>query len=279
MTEGRAGAVPLTWLYTPGDRSDRVDTALAGDADVVIVDLEDAVSPAAKTVARQAVSNVLAHIDRAVQVRVNTLSSPWGADDLTAVRGLPLRVGVRIPKCESAAEIAGIADAVGDRTVHLLVESALGVERAFELATAHPRVASVGLGEADLRAQLGVSDDAGLGWARGRIVNAAAAAGLPPPAMSVFANTRDADELAASCRIGRALGFVGRAAIHPAQLPVIRQCFTPTDAEIHHAREVLAAAEAGESVGHGAVALPDGRFVDLAIVLQARRVLILAKGR
>lgn len=155
MTEGSSAAVPLTWLYVPGDRSDRVGKALAGDADVVIVDLEDAVSPTAKAVARQIVSSILGGIDRPVQVRVNAPSSPWGADDLTAVRGLPPRVGVRIPKCESAAEVAGIADAVGDRAVHLLVESALGVERALELAVAHPRVASIGLGEADLRAQLG----------------------------------------------------------------------------------------------------------------------------
>ncbi|MGI8416789.1 MAG: HpcH/HpaI aldolase/citrate lyase family protein [Nakamurella sp.] len=279
MTVGNSAAVPLTWLYVPGDRSDRVGKALAGDADVVIVDLEDAVLPTAKALARQTVSSILSGIERPVQVRVNAPSSPWGADDLTAVRGLPPRVGVRIPRCESAAEIAEIAHTVGDRALHILVESALGLERAVELATAHPRVTSVGLGEADLRAQLGVSGDVGLGWARGRIVNAAAAGRLPSPAMSVFAEIRDSPGLAASCRIGRALGFVGQAAIPPVQLSVIRECFTPTAAEIRRAREVVEAAEAGESSGHGAVALPDGRFVDPAIVLQARRVLLLATGR
>lgn len=275
MTEDRAPAVPLTWLYVPGDRAARVGKALAGDADVVIIDLEDAVAPAAKDSARQAVSDVLIDVRRPVQVRVNGAASPWGTDDLAAVRRLPVWIGVRLPKCESAAEVARIADTVGERAVHLLIESALGVERAFQLATAHPRVASIGLGEADLRASIGVADDAGLTWARGRIVNTAAAAGLPPPAMSAFADIRDEQALAASCRVGRALGFLGRTAIHPAQLPVIRDCFLPTDAEVARAREVLDAAGAGELAGHGAVALADGRFVDVAVVLQARRVLSL----
>jgi len=273
-----SAAVPLTWLYVPGDRPLRMAKALTSEADVVILDLEDAVSPGAKQAARVTVAEVGAVTDRALQVRVNAAGSPWAADDLAMVRDLPSAVGVRLPKCADALLVAAIADRVGGRPVHLLIESALGVETAYDLARCHPRVASVGLGEADLRAELGATSDGGLLWARSRLINAAAAAGLAPPSMSVFPDIRDLDGLARSSAHGRSLGFVGRAAIHPAQLPVIRGAFLPTEEEVERARSVLAAAEEGEASGHGAVALADGRFVDEAVVRQARRVLGLAES-
>jgi citrate lyase subunit beta/citryl-CoA lyase len=154
------------------------------------------------------------------------------------------------------------------------VESALGLERAYDLATSG--AASIALGEADLRADLGVTAEEGLLWARGRIVAAAAAGGLPPPSMSVYADVRDLEGLAQSCRVGRSLGFLGRTAIHPAQLDVIRAAFTPSAEEVDRARELLAAAEVGAAAGRGATALPDGRFVDEAVLRQARRVVALA---
>jgi len=271
-----SAAVPLTWLYVPGDRPERVAKALASDADVVILDLEDAVSPGAKQAARATAAEVGASAERPLQVRVNAAGSPWAADDLAVVRELPSQVGVRLPKCADSVLVAAVAERVGERQVHLLIESALGVETAYDLARCHPRVASVGLGEADLRADLGATSDGGLLWARSRLVNAAAAAGLAPPSMSVFPDVRDLDGLARSSAHGRSLGFLGRAAIHPAQLPVIRAAFLPSEQELELARTVLTAAEEGEASGHGAVALPDGRFVDEAVVRQARRTLSLS---
>jgi citrate lyase subunit beta/citryl-CoA lyase len=166
-----------------------------------------------------------------------------------------------------------VAEAVGRRPLHLLVESARGVEAALELARAHVQVSTIGLGEADLRADLGVTDDGGLLFARSRVVVAAAAAGLGPPSMSVFTDVRDLEALRQSCIEGRRLGLVGRAAIHPAQLSVIEDVFAPTAAEIARALEVVEAASAGAASGIGAVALADGRFVDEAVVRQARRLL------
>jgi citrate lyase subunit beta/citryl-CoA lyase len=264
---------PLSLLYVPGDRPDRAAKAVASPADVVILDLEDAVAPDAKARAREAVLGVvLAAGARAIQVRVNAVGSPWHDADLAMVRGLDGAIGVRVPKCESTEAVRGVARAAGKRPLHLLLESALGIERAFELATAHDEVASVGLGEADLRADLGVTAESGLDWARSRVVNAAAAAGLQPPSMSVFTDVQDLEALADSCRRGRELGFRGRAAIHPAQVPVIREAFRPTDEELRRARQVLAGATEGLARGSGAVALPDGRFVDEAVVRWARRV-------
>lgn len=265
--------LPLTLLYVPADRPDRIPKAFAAGADVVIIDLEDAVSPALKETARQHAVEAAASAPGACQVRVNAAGTPWHDDDLDAVRALPASVGLRLPKCDDRTDLARIVAQTGDRPLHLLIESARGLESAYDLARAHPSVASIGLGEADLRADLGVTDEAGLAWARSRVVCAAAAAGLPSPTMPVFADVADEPGLRESCRTGRALGMVGRTAIHPRQLTVIREVFTPTDAELARAREVLEAASGGTAAGVGAIALPDGRFVDEAVVRQARRLL------
>lgn len=119
-------------------------------------------------------------------------------------------------------------------------------------------------------------DDAGLAWPRSRTVVAARAAGLAPPPQSVYPDVHDLEGLARSCAEGRALGFLGRAAVHPRQLPVIEAAYLPSAEEIAAARETVRAATAE---GGGALALPDGRFVDAAVVAGARRVLELAERR
>lgn len=264
----------LTLLYVPGDREDRVRKALASPADVVVVDLEDAVAPAAKDRARAGLAALLVGAERAVQVRINAVGSPWFAADVQAVRALGSEVGIRVPKVTDADGVRALAAI--RRPLHLLLESALGVERAYELASASPAVASIGLGEADLRSELGVSAESGLTWMRSRLVVAARAAGLPAPAMSVYAHVRDLDGLAASCALGRSLGMLGRAAIHPAQLPVIEEAFTPSAAEADRAREVLERVGEASADGAGTVVLPDGTFLDVAMVEAARRVVALA---
>jgi citrate lyase subunit beta/citryl-CoA lyase len=263
-----------TLLYVPADRPGRVAKALASDAGVVILDLEDAVTAGNKDAARAEAERLLAGPVRPVQVRVNDPRTPYGRADLAALAAvLTATEGVRLPKIESAGQVRETAALVPGVALHLLLESALGVERAYEIAVAHPAVASVGLGEADLRADLGVSDDAGLAWARSRVVVAARAAGLPPPVQSVYPDIRDLDGLAESSRLGRSLGFRGRAAIHPVQLPVIAEAYRPSPTEITAARRIVAAFEEGTAAGTGAVALPGGGFVDVAVARQAERVL------
>lgn len=279
----------LTSLYVPGDRPDRVAKALASGADAVFVDLEDAVAPAHKDLAREVLAEALAGVgDRgpgsggpALQVRVNARGSAWHEADLAAVAQLAPEVGLRLPKVSGPGDVAAVRAALPDRAVHALVETALGVERAFQIASAG--VASVALGEADLRAELalpaGQDGEPGLAWVRSRLVVAAAAAGLPAPQLSVYPDVRDLDGLARSCRAGRALGFVGRTAIHPAQLPVIREAFAPTPAELDRAREIVDRVGAAEMDGAGTVVLADGTFLDVAMVRAARRVLDLGEDR
>ncbi|MFC9509787.1 HpcH/HpaI aldolase/citrate lyase family protein [Streptomyces sp. NPDC057002] len=271
-------AYPLTWLYAPGDRPQVVAKALASGADIVVVDLEDAVAPDRKAYARAATADLLGDLPPIpVHVRVNALDTPWGAPDIAAVSRAPGLCALRLPKITSPTEVVRIAERAVSPGLPLyaLLETALGVEQAYAVATAHPTLRGIALGEADLRADLGVRDDAGLDWSRSRVIVAARAAGLPPPAQSVHPDVRDLAGLAASCAHGRALGFLGRAAIHPRQLPVIERAFLPTEGEIEQAETVLKAA----ATQQGAQALPDGSFVDAAVVTAAQRTLSLARRR
>jgi citrate lyase subunit beta/citryl-CoA lyase len=268
----------LTWLYVPGDRPDRFAKAAASGADTVIIDLEDAVAPRRKAYARAAAVEFCAHHHGVpVQVRINALGSPDADADLDALASVAPD-GLRLPKVQAPGEVISLLQRTPrDIVVHCLLESALGVERAFAIASAHPAVGSIGLGEADLRSDLGVRDDAGLAFARSRVVLAARAAGLPAPAMSVYPDVRDLAGLAESCRVGAALGFLGRAAIHPAQLPVIVDAFRPDATEVGRAVELLAALDQAAAQDRGTAVLPDGRFADVAMVREAQRIVTLAR--
>lgn len=267
---------PLTWLYVPGDRPHVVAKALVSGADVVVVDLEDAVAPDRKDCGRAATAELLGHPQPVpVHVRINGLDTPWAAADLQALLGLPGLAGLRLPKVTGPGDIHQVAARTAALPLYALLESALGIEHAYAIATAHPALRGVSLGEADLQADLGVYDDTGLDWSRSRIVVAARAAGLAPPPQSVHPDTRDLKGLAASCARGRAMGFLGRAAIHPRQLPIIERAYLPTHAELEQAEKIIKAA----TTEQGAQALPDGSFIDAAVVATARRTLSLLNRR
>ncbi len=267
-----AAAPPLTWLYVPGDRPETVAKALGCGADVVIVDLEDAVAPDRKAYARAATAELLADPVTASPDAVPVHVRVHGEDDIRALTGLPGLSGLRLPKITHAVSVHHVAAVAPGVPLYPLLESALAVEHAYSIASAHHDVRGIALGEADLRADLGVREDFGLDFARSRLVVAARAAALPPPAQSVFPDVRDLDGLWTSCVRGRGLGLLGRAAIHPRQLEVIERAFRPTAREVEEAAEIIAASE----VDAGALALPDGRFVDAAVVASARRTLAIA---
>ena len=253
---------PLTWLYVPADRPDRVEKAIASRAHAVIVDLEDGVAPGAKAAARAGLAELLVEPrSKPVYVRVNA----GDADDLATVAGLALS-GILVPKVARPEDVPAT-----ELPVHCLIESAAGLEAAYAIAST-PGVSGISLGESDLRSETGALEE-GLDWARGRIVNAAVAAGLPRPPQSVYPHVRDEEGLARSCARGRGLGHLGRAAIHPAQLPVIEQAYLPTSDEVEHARATLARVEAG-----GPGTLDGGEFVDPAMVGAARQTVALAES-
>jgi citrate lyase subunit beta/citryl-CoA lyase len=272
---------PLTWLYVPADRPDRVEKAIASRAHAVIVDLEDAVAPGAKAAARAALPDVLGlPIDKLVHVRVNPPSTPYGRADLELVGELPGVAGLHLPKVEGPDDVDAVLELLPRRgsrryRLHCLLESARGVEAAYAIASCGPEVTGISLGEADLSGETGASGT-GLDWARSRTINAACAAGLPRPPQSVYPHVRDGEGLARSCAHGRALGHLGRAAIHPAQLPVIEQAYLPSAEDVAAAEELLERFTTSSDQQIGSFALATGQFVDAAVIRSARQTVELA---
>jgi citrate lyase subunit beta/citryl-CoA lyase len=263
---------PLTLLYVPADRPDRVEKAIASRAHAVIVDLEDGVAPPAKEQARANLPALLARPrEKPVYVRVNALRSGLAEEDLATAGQLSGVSAVSVPKVERAEDAAAVLELLPRRLpIHCLLESAAALEAAYEIASADG-VAGISLGEADLRSETGALEE-GLDWARARVVNAAVAAGLPRPPQSVYPNVRDLEGLERSSRRGRALGHLGRAAIHPDQLAVIESAYLPTVDELDRARATVERLE--ESLAAATIA--GGDFVDAAMLGAARQTLAIA---
>lgn len=273
----RGNVLYRSYLYVVGYRGDHIDKAYRSEADAVILELEDAVAPGRKDEARRMIRATLEREPaKPTLVRINPIGSGHTRQDLEAVADLPL-AAIRVAKAESVSDVkmlsTWLTELGSSVPLHLLLESARAVERAPDLLTADARVTGVGIGEQDLAAELGVSSDEGLAYARSRVVLAAAVAGLGPPVQSVWTDIRDLDGLRTSCERGRRLGFVGRPAIHPAQLAVINEAYTPTAEEIADAEELERAFEDGLAEGVAGLRLADGRFVDRAVVRQAQRTL------
>lgn len=262
--------LPATYLFVPGNRPDRFDKALASQADAVILDLEDAVSPAEKDSARGEVSQWIAvrkpAMDRVV-VRVNHSSSPWFDLDLQLLRACAIRFAM-LPKAESPEQIAAVAAALPpDGFVLPLVETARGVDNAHAVARSRG-VQRLAFGALDYAADLDLSgDERGLIYASSRIALASRCAGLASPIAGVTAAIDDEAKLMSDFAFARAFGFGAKLCIHPKQVAVIRRALTPTPAEVDWARRVLAAA----ADGHGVVQV-DGQMVDRPVVLKAKGI-------
>lgn len=268
-----------SWLYVPGHKDGLIPKALASDADAVIIDLEDAVPAQFKDQARANAVRIAAERGNIVDgpeiwVRINQAGSPWHDDDVAALARSDI-AGLRVPKAESVDSVREIAE--GSRLpLQLILETARGLLDAPALALAHPSVVGISLGEADLAADLRVGAG-GLDWARGWLVTAARAAGLPSPTQSVWTDVRDLDGLRSSSIRSRECGFHGRAVIHPTQISIVNDVFTPTDSEITAAQAVVDAAQQAADNGSAALLDSNGRFIDPAVVEQSRVVLSLAR--
>jgi len=272
---------PVCALYVPGDRPDRFEKAARSGADQVVIDLEDAVAPDGKAQARINSAEYLGSPNRvmtAVVLRINGVDTEHFEADMILLHQLAahghLPAEVRLPKVESADEVAILA-AIPGLAVAALIESALGLEAATDIASARG-VVSIGLGEADLRSELMLESEDSLAYARSRVVVAAAAAGLRSPAMAAYPNLEDVQGLASSCQLGRTLGCYGRSAVHPHQIPVIRDAFRPTIDEVTAAREILRSLDAGLEAGRGVVRNASGAMVDAA--MRRRAEILLARA-
>jgi (S)-citramalyl-CoA lyase len=272
------------FLFTPANRPERFPKAAATGADALILDLEDAVAGAGKAEAR---ANLVAHFrgdwrrdlarGQVCGLRVNNLHTAAGLRDLAEIAEAGLRPDfVVVPKVESAAEVRVYARHLPGVALLPAIESARGVEAAIDIATADPLVQGLAFGGADLAVDL----RAALTWepmlaARSRLVQAAAIAGIAVVDVPHFV-LDDADGIKADAARAKALGFTAKLAIHPKQIAPIVEVFTPSDAEIAEAREIVAALE---KAGGNAVEYR-GKMVEGPVVKAAQRVIALAdRGR
>ncbi len=255
-----------SYLFAPGHNEKLLQKVFRAGADAVILDLEDAVPPTAKALARKQVAAALPH--HAAWVRINPAGTDLAIADLEAVA--EVAYGIRIPKVESTDEIDWVATRAPEKPLICAIESARGVVNAFAIAD-HPAVTHLALGGIDLRKDLGTgSGDIPLQYVRSHLVVAARAAGIAPPIDSVYPHIDNIDGLTREAGRSRELGFFGKSAVHPTQLTAIHAAFAPRHHEIEWARMVL---DAFDESGGAAVKLPGGEFVDLPVAERARGIL------
>jgi citrate lyase subunit beta/citryl-CoA lyase len=275
-------------LFVPGDRPDRMEKALRAGADALILDLEDSVAPAAKAEARRAVADFLnANSNCPLWVRINPLDGPEADRDLAAILSSHPD-GIVLPKAEGGASVTELARRltergnVGSQIIAIATETPAAI---FQLGSygGVKRLAGLTWGAEDLPAAVGAATSREpdgrytppYELARSLCLFGAAAAGVAP-IETVYPAHRDLEGLAGYAARARRDGFTGMMAIHPDQVAVINAAFTPTEAELAHARAVVAAFEA--SPGAGALSL-DGRMIDRPHLVQAQRTLAAASGR
>lgn len=279
-------------LFLPGNNPNMLINGNCLGADAVIFDLEDAVSPAEKDAARILVRNTMRYMDFGgceIIVRINSVDTAFWKADIDAI--LPQKPDlILLPKTSCAAD-AVLADAYmteAEQKLGLekgcvglmpLIETALGVENAYAIASSCKRVQALFLGAEDLTADLQCKrtrEGREIEYARTRLVVAARAAGVDVYD-TPFTDVNDDEGILADAALAKALGFTGKASISPRHVEVINSVFSPTQAEIHYAYEVLDAIALAKEQGKGAIAL-HGKMIDAPIVARAERTIAMAEA-
>ncbi|MBO5493499.1 MAG: HpcH/HpaI aldolase/citrate lyase family protein [Pyramidobacter sp.] len=280
-----------TMLYLPGNNPNMLVRGHLFGSDGIIMDLEDAVAMSEKDAARTMVSKFLRRGDfgsTEVTVRINGVDTEYWKKDLEAVVPHKRLDGIRLPKADSPQiikdvdeELSRLEDKYGIEQGHIklfcILETAYGIWHAYDVATASKRVAAILPGGEDLVADLKTSrtpEGTELEWSRRMIVIAARAAGVDAIDL-MFPRVTDDEGLRKDAQFSKDLGFDGKSVIHPNQIPIIHQIFTPTEKEIEKAQRIIAAAEDAKARGLGTVSV-DGRMVDIPVVKRAHYILIKA---
>jgi citrate lyase subunit beta/citryl-CoA lyase len=284
-------------LFAPGSKERVLAKALESGADAVLFDLEDSVPVAAKAEARMLVAHAIdgaaGRSSAGLFVRVNAASTGLMEEDLAAIVRPGLEA-VFLPKVERVEEVQTTASTLerleaaqgvksGTVEIVLMIESALGVHRCFDLVNASPRVASTCIGVArdgDLQTDLGCSwsiEGTELLYARSKVLLDTRAAGKAWPLDGVFSDLEDEAGLIQDSRLSARLGYVGRTAIHPKQIAPVRRAYAVPEDDVAYYQRVVNEFEAVEKTGKAAVITIDGRLVDYAMYQRAKRVLALAK--
>jgi len=268
-------------LYVPGSAEAMIRKAGTRGADVIVLDLEDGVHPDLKDQARERVARLYRELDfggAEVLIRANHPTTPWGVRDLDMLAGLR-PAGAVFPKMQDPAEVATIDEKLGRAmSLFLMIETARGVLEAPALARSSPRLAGLLFGAADFRESVGATrgaDEVEIFFARSQVVLAARAAGIDALDTPWF-DYRDSRGLRESAARARRLGFDGKSAIHPGQVSVINEVFSPSGPEIERAQRIVEVMEEALAKGQH-VATLDGELVEAMHLRGARRTLEAAR--
>lgn len=257
-----------SYLFVPGNRPERFEKARNAGADAVILDLEDAVQPQEKDLARE---TVLAHLDpaRPVFVRINSADTAWFSADVAALSGHAGVAGIVLPKAETCEQTDAVtAHAHGGLALLPTIETALGMANLKMLCSA-PGVTRILFGTLDFQIDLNIEGDgAELDAFRSQIVLASRLAGIDTPVDGVSTTLDDAAQIERDARHSRRFGFGAKLCIHPKQVAAVHAAFAWTPEEIAWATRVLQAVEQSA----GAAIAVDGKMVDLPVILKARRI-------
>ena len=268
-------------LYIPASKERALDKARSLDVDAIIFDLEDAVTPDAKVEARDTLKAALqegGYGARAKIIRLNGLDSAWGREDAEAMKDAAADAFL-LPKVGSAADVEALAAIIGkDKDIWAMIETPMGVMKAEEIA-AHPQMKGFVAGTNDLAKELNCrfrADRLPMITSLSMMLLAAKAHGIVA-IDGVYNQFKDDEGLAAECAQGRDMGFEGKTLIHPAQVAVCNEAFSPSAEEIDLAERQIAAFEETEASGQG-VAVVDGKIVENLHVEMARKILALAEA-
>ncbi len=264
-------------LYIPGSKDRALEKARSLPVDVILFDLEDAVTPDAKVAARDTLFAALAGGGYGMRlriVRINALDTAWGREDAAAVAAMDCDA-ILLPKVNSTADVDALAVLVPDLPIWAMMETPQGVLNAASIA-AHPRIAGFVMGTNDLAKDIGSRGRQALMMALQMCLLAAKAAGIVA-LDGVYNAFQDDDGLQAECTEGRDIGFDGKTLIHPAQIAITNAAFGPSDADIDLARRQIAAFADAEAAGQG-VAVVDGKIVENLHIVTAKATLAKAEA-
>jgi citrate lyase subunit beta/citryl-CoA lyase len=279
-----------TWMFVPGSDMKKMEKARSLVADALIYDLEDAVPYSSKAAARQMVKNeIRSDSKQAIYIRINGFSTSFFHDDLNELVGENIQ-GILFPKAESVEQLTVLSNIISDLeretgisggTVEIvpIIESALGLHRAYEIASSVQRVKRLAFGSLDfaldINAQL-TKEGIELLYARSQLVVVSRAAGIEAPIDTVFFDIKDSANLTKETLFVKQLGFQGKLVIHPSQIDIVNEVFKPTNEEVEEAGLIVAAFEEAVRGGSGVVQFR-GKMVDRPVVESARKILQFAE--
>lgn len=261
--------LPKTYLFVPGNRPERFDKACAAGADAVILDLEDAVAPTAKSQAREAIVTWLNKGGQAY-VRVNAADTPWYQQDIASLRGVQNLLGIVVPKAERIESLTELSRELNDNITLLpLIETAAAFGNLIALARV-PKVERLMFGTIDFQVDTGIRGDGDeLVYFRSQLTLASRIAGIAAPVDGVTIVIDDPKALRQDTTRARNLGFRGKLCIHPKQLEHVYAAFRPDPEEVAWAQRVMSAIQKND----GSAISVDGKMVDAPVISRAQNIL------